>query len=222
MDAQRDRLFRAVDRLPCAISGAGESVRTPCLRSSDVTTASTAYGAADYDVFGRALITALERYSEDVWVPELRGGLGAGAYDAVATKMLRGAEQDPREPAYWPAEVVAHERRGRDVAVFTCVPLYEFTFRPGQYVNLESPHQPRVWRPYSIANAPRPDGSLEFHVRALGGWVSAALVRRLIVGNVVNLGPPMGVMVLDRHSTRDLVCVAGGTGLAPIKALVDG
>jgi NAD(P)H-flavin reductase len=28
-------------------------------------------------------------------------------------------------------------------------------------------------------------------------------------------------MVLDRRSTRDIVCVAGGTGLAPIKALIE-
>jgi NAD(P)H-flavin reductase len=63
---------------------------------------------------------------------------------------------------------------------------------------------------------------MDFHVRATGtGWVSAALVRRLQAGDMIRIGPPMGSMTLDRNSTRDIVCVAGGTGLAPIKALID-
>jgi NAD(P)H-flavin reductase len=79
-----------------------------------------------------------------------------------------------------------------------------------------------MWRTYSFANAPRDDGTLDFHVRAPSdGWVSAALVRRLSVGDMVRLGPPMGMMTLDRRSTRDTVCVAGGTGLAPIKSIVE-
>jgi len=73
-----------------------------------------------------------------------------------------------------------------------------------------------------MANAPSKDGTIEFHVRALGaGWVSSALVRRLKVGDMIRLAAPMGSMTLDRKSTRDVVCVAGGTGLAPIKALVE-
>ena len=61
-----------------------------------------------------------------------------------------------------------------------------------------------------------------FHVRARpGGWVSAALVRRLQVGEFVRIGEPHGTMTLDEQSNRDIVCVAGGTGLAPIKSLVE-
>jgi NAD(P)H-flavin reductase len=38
---------------------------------------------------------------------------------------------------------------------------------------------------------------------------------------VVQLGPPLGDMVLDVATYRDLLCVAGGTGLAPIRALIE-
>src|SRR5207248_9282939 len=38
---------------------------------------------------------------------------------------------------------------------------------------------------------------------------------------MIRLAAPMGSLTLDRKSTRDIVCVAGGTGLAPIKALVE-
>src|SRR4029453_6135803 len=82
--------------------------------------------------------------------------------------------------------------------------------------------QPRLWRTYSPANAPRRDNTIEFHVRAIGaGWVSSALVRRLRVGDMIKLAAPMGSMNLDRRSTRDAVFVAGGTGLAPIKSLLE-
>jgi NAD(P)H-flavin reductase len=58
-------------------------------------------------------------------------------------------------------------------------------------------------------------------VRDRDGWVSAALVRRIQPGDVVRLGPPLGTMAVDTDSTRDIVCVAGGTGLAAMKSLVD-
>ena len=52
-----------------------------------------------------------------------------------------------------------------------------------------------------MANAPRGDNSLEFHVRRVGaGWVSSALVRRLQPGDMIRLAAPMGSMTLDRRS----------------------
>jgi NAD(P)H-flavin reductase len=73
-----------------------------------------------------------------------------------------------------------------------------------------------------MANAPRPDRVLEFHVREAGAaGVSAALVRRLKPGDVLRLGRPAGSLALDPYSRRDLVFVTGGTGLAPAKALID-
>ena len=50
-------------------------------------------------------------------------------------------------------------------------------YLPGQSVAIESPARPRLWRYYSMANAPRPDGLLEFHIRLIdGGAVSMAPV----------------------------------------------
>jgi NAD(P)H-flavin reductase len=72
-----------------------------------------------------------------------------------------------------------------------------------------------------VANAPRKDGLMEFHVRTVGaGWVSGALVRKLRPGDMLRLAAPVGTMTVNRKSTRDIVCVAGGTGLAPVKAIV--
>jgi len=47
---------------------------------------------------------------------------------------------------------------------------------PGQYLSVQTPHWPRLWRRYSVANAPRPDGTLRLLVRAIaGGLGNAAL-----------------------------------------------
>jgi NAD(P)H-flavin reductase/hemoglobin-like flavoprotein len=173
-----------------------------------------------YDVVGGALIEALRAFAGEQWSVEFDQAW-RDAYQVIARKMMAGAEADTNPP-YWHAEVLTHERRSSDIAVFTCRPMQPLDYRAGQYVSIECKYQPRLWRVYSMANAPRKDGRMEFHVRALGaGWVSSALVRRLKVGDMVKLAAPMGSLTLDRKSTRDIVCVAGGTGLAPVKALVE-
>lgn len=175
--------------------------------------------AEHYGIFGEVLLDSLRAFAEN-WCADYDRAWRE-AYAMIAQKMIAAAEADDG-PAFWYATVLTHERRGPDVAVFTCRPLEPFEYRAGQHVSVECAYQPRVWRTYSIANAPNPDGTLEFHVRALsGGLVSGALVRRLRPGDLIRLGPPTGSMTLDLKSTKDIVCVAGGTGLAPIKALVE-
>jgi NAD(P)H-flavin reductase len=96
-------------------------------------------------------------------------------------------------------------------------------YLPGQSVAIESPSRPRLWRYYSMANAPRQDGLLEFHIRLIdGGAVSMALTSRTVAGAELRLGPPVGVLTLSQPvSGRDLLLVAGSTGLAPLKAILD-
>jgi ferredoxin-NADP reductase len=98
-----------------------------------------------------------------------------------------------------------------------------YDYEPGQYASIETPYRPRSWRTYSMATAPSPDGLLEFHVRSISsGWVSGPLVWRAQVGDYLRLGAPMGDMRIDQQSGRDVLCIAGGTGLAPVKAMIDG
>jgi NAD(P)H-flavin reductase len=51
--------------------------------------------------------------------------------------------------------------------------------------------------------------------------VSHALVHRIAAGDPLILGAPSGPMTADLSSSRDILCLAGGTGLAPIKAIVE-
>jgi NAD(P)H-flavin reductase len=107
--------------------------------------------------------------------------------------------------------------------VLTIRPGEPFPYQPGQYLSVQVLRWPRVWRSYSIANAPRADGTLDLHIRAIpGGQVSTTLVQDTSAGDTVLLGPARGSMVVDHSSARDILCVAGGTGFAPIKAIIEG
>lgn len=173
-----------------------------------------------YDVIGSALLETLRTFAGERWSVEYDQAW-RDAYRMITAKMTDGADADTNPP-FWHAEVIEHERRSTDIGVFTCRPSQQLDYRAGQYLSLECHYQPRLWRVYSPANAPRKDNTIEFHVRALGaGWVSSALVRRLKAGDMIRLAAPMGSMTLDRRSTKDVVCVAGGTGLAPVKALIE-
>lgn len=137
--------------------------------------------------------------------------------------MVRAAEEDARSrPAVWDAHIVGHVHRGHGIAEITVRPHQPYPFVAGQYVSIETPWAPRQWRQYSPANAPRPNSELTFHVRAVReGKVSNALVHHARPGDPVRLGPPEGDMVLRPTRQRDLLFVAGGTGLAPIRALIE-
>ncbi|MEV0461296.1 globin domain-containing protein, partial [Catellatospora methionotrophica] len=221
MAGQRDRLLQAlghvvshVDRLDQAapyIEGLGRDHR----RFSVV--------AAHYAQVGQALLATLEHFLGEQWTDDLAASWSA-AYDRVSGTMLRAAEHAARsQPAWWTAEVLEHERRGPNLAVFTVRPNMPLTYRPGQSVSVECPLRPRVWRFLSPANTPRADGTIEFHVRAQpGGELSPALVHQLREGDQVRLGAPVGrQLTLTPGGGRDLLLIAAGTGLAPLRALVE-
>ncbi|GAA0393861.1 globin domain-containing protein [Streptomyces luteireticuli] len=176
---------------------------------------------AHYEAFEAALREALRRTAgsrwtsvmEEAWLRMLRFAVGA---------MVEGAEAALGEPPAWRATVVAHERRRRDLAVLRVRTGEPYPYRAGQYAAVQSPLLPQAWRYYSFACAPRPDGELEFHVRLAGpGGVSEALVERTRVGDTLRLGPASGTMTLDEDLPRDLLLVAGSTGWAPLKALLE-
>jgi NAD(P)H-flavin reductase len=218
MAHQRDRLFSALGDVVARVDDLDALV--PILQELGRDHRKFGTLAGHYPAVGASLLATLEHF-DDEWSPELAKHWSE-AYTLVADVMIAAAEEAAAQPAWWDADVVAHERRTLDVAVLQVRPRMGYDYRAGQSVSLESDLRPRLWRYYSPANAPRPDGLLEFHVKARdGGPVSSALVRRVGVGDVLRLGPPMGQLTLDSDSDRDLLLVAGGLGLAPLKALVD-
>ena len=218
MAHQRDRLFAALGDVVARVDDLDALV--PILQQLGRDHRKFGTVAAHYPAVGGSLLATLEHF-DDAWSPELAKDW-TEAYTLVAEVMVAAADEAAEQPAWWDADVVGHDRRTIDVAVLQIRPRSRYDYTAGQSVSLESDLRPRLWRYYSPANAPRPDGLLELHVKARdGGPVSSALVRRIGVGDVLRLGPPVGHLALNADSDRDLLLVAGGMGLAPMKALVD-
>ncbi|WP_323179154.1 globin domain-containing protein [Streptomyces sp. NBC_00320] len=220
MDAQRGRLLRSLLRIVDLVDDPESLVRFCGHLGRDHRKFGTL--SEHFPAVGECLLASLARYAGPAWTADIAAAW-TKAYGAVAGVMISAAEEDEAvRPAVWPATVVHRVSRGHGIAEITVRPHLPYAYAAGQYVSVETPWWPKQWRYYSPANAPRDDGSLTFHVRAVtGGTVSNALVHRAAVGDVVHLGHPMGDMVLEAAVHTDLLCVAGGTGLAPIRALVE-
>ncbi|MCK6376196.1 MAG: 2Fe-2S iron-sulfur cluster-binding protein [Zoogloea sp.] len=93
---------------------------------------------------------------------------------------------------------------------------------PGQYVTLGNPRADIPPRAYSISNAPRPDGELVLQVaRADGGVTSNWVHDKLTIGESVKLSGAYGTFIGDPGVDTPVLCLAAGTGLAPILALTE-
>ncbi|WP_167747944.1 globin domain-containing protein [Streptomyces pluripotens] len=220
MDAQRDRLLKAL--LTAAEYLDDTSVLVDYLQNLGRGHRKYGTRAEHYPAVGECLIGALTKYAAAVWNPEIEAAW-VRAYTTISQVMIDAAAADElRAPAWWQAEIVTHELRTSDIAIVTVRPNQPYPFLAGQYTSVETPWWPRVWRHYSFASAPRSDGMLTFHVKAVpAGWVSNALVHHARPGDVVRLGPPVGSMTVDHSTDRGLLCLGGGTGIAPIKAMVE-
>ncbi|MFF0066581.1 globin domain-containing protein [Streptomyces sp. NPDC005279] len=220
MDVQRDRLLRALLRIVDLVDHPDHLVQFCSRLGRDHRKFGTLN--AHYGAVGECLLDSLARFAGPAWSPALASAWER-AYTAASRTMMLAADDDARlRPAVWNAQVVGHRQLGHGLAEITVLPAPEYPYIAGQYASVETPWWPKEWRNYSPANAPRPDSTLTFHVRAVpGGRVSNALVHQARPGDLLHLGPPEGHMTLSADSRRDLLCVAGGTGLAPIKALIE-
>lgn len=91
-------------------------------------------------------------------------------------------------------------------------------FVAGQYICVR---YKGTTRPYSVANSPT-DDTIEFCIRRVpGGRLTSDLVETLSVGDTITLRGPYGEFVMEPPSSRDLVFLATGTGVAPFRSMID-
>lgn len=92
-------------------------------------------------------------------------------------------------------------------------------FAAGQYAHVYFQGVPG--RSYSMANAHGNDG-LEFHIRRVPGGITSQHVHGVLkAGDKVTFDFPLGSSYLRQHHSGPILCIAGGSGLAPIKAIVE-
>lgn len=93
-------------------------------------------------------------------------------------------------------------------------------FKPGQYAQLEVPGL-EIQRAYSIASNPDDKTYVELIIRQVPQGKATTFVHKALeVGDKIRLLGPFGHFYLDEHSDRDIVCIAGGSGKAPIRSIL--
>lgn len=121
-----------------------------------------------------------------------------------------------------PARIVSLERLAPDIlrVKFRLPPTSDFSYLPGQYIDVIGPGGVR--RSYSVANAPAIDKQLELHIRSVeGGVMSGYWFDSAKVNDLVRLNGPLGSFFLRPLRGLHLVFLATGTGIAPVKSMLE-
>lgn len=120
-----------------------------------------------------------------------------------------------------PARIVSIERLAPDIAgvVLKTPPASPLRFLPGQYVDVIADG---ARRSYSLANAPRTDGLLELLVKQYpGGHLSGYWFERAKLNDLIRIEGPFGTFFLRDAGPAHILFLATGTGIAPVKALLE-
>jgi len=219
MGPQRDRLLKALvrivtdvddlDKLGAYLAGLGRDHRKFSVQPEH------------FDLVGASLLATLQHFAGDAWTPEV-AGTWAGAYALVAQVMRQALTADDGTPPWWDATVTAKEMPSYDIAIITTRLAQPMEWAPGQSVAAQFEGRPRIWRYLTPANPPRVTRTAEFHLRVIpGGLLSVPLALHAGPGSRLKLGPPVGSLKLDEDSDRDILMVAGSTGLAPMMAMLE-
>lgn len=121
-----------------------------------------------------------------------------------------------------PCRVTEIEKLNHDVIrLYLKLPKSErLQFLAGQYIDLLLREGKK--RSFSLANAPHNDDTLELHIRHYeGGLFSEYAFHELKESTLLRFEGPLGTFFLREDSKRPMIMVAGGTGFAPIKGIIE-
>ena len=125
-------------------------------------------------------------------------------------------------PRTLPCKISTLQRLAPDVVgiQLRLPPSSVFEFLPGQYIDVIGKHGLR--RSYSIANSSLPNNMLELHVRAMqDGEMTRYWFEDAKPEDVLRLHGPLGTFILRACSGMQLFFLATGTGIAPVKAMLE-
>ncbi|MFI5781073.1 globin domain-containing protein [Nocardia sp. NPDC051570] len=216
LDAQRDRLVKAIgytidrleepDKLLPFLAQLGRDHRK--------------YGVKPehYAAVGSSLRTALRAYAgTELWTDEVERAWQEGI-GVIADTMMKAAAQEDTPP-YWTGTVIEQREVLRNLSVVRLRLDQPMQYAAGQYMSVQIPARPRMWRYLSPAIPANPHCEVEFHIRGVsGGWVSPAMIGHTRVGDQWLLGSPLGGLGVPRNTRRKMLMIGCGTGIAPLRA----
>src|SRR5690606_16951092 len=216
MDLQRDRLVNAIayaldqleepDELVPFLSQLGRDHRKYGVRGEH------------YVAVAASLKSAVRQFAgTEMWTDEVDRAWDEGL--RLISDTMLGAAQQESSPAVWTGRVVENRQVLRNLAVVRLRLDQPMEYAAGQYMSVQIPSRPRMWRYLSPAVPANPHGDIEFHIRSImGGWVSPAMVTQTQIGDQWLLGSPLGGLGVARNAKRKMLMVGCGTGIAPLRA----
>ncbi len=138
----------------------------------------------------------------------------------VEVRELRSAQEIPIKTL--PAKVQKLTRAAPDVMLVELrLPASErLQFLAGQYIEILLKDGAR--RAFSLANAPHDDSCLQLHIRLIpGGQFTEHVFNEMKERDLLRINGPHGGFFLREDSDKPMLLIAGGTGFAPIKAIVE-
>ena len=121
-----------------------------------------------------------------------------------------------------PCKISSIEKLTDDILkiVLRLPPNSNFNFNPGQYVNIIKGNQTRS---YSIANSSDHNNQLEFFIKNYeNGLMSEYFFKEAKINDLLRLEGPLGTFFMRDSSVKNIVFMATGTGVAPIKSILEG
>jgi CDP-4-dehydro-6-deoxyglucose reductase len=121
-----------------------------------------------------------------------------------------------------PCRVMKLERLAHDVMLvgLKTPDNNRLKFMPGQYIDFLLRDGRR--RSFSLANAPHDDDLLQLHIRHVpNGFFTDHIFNKMKIKDLMRIEAPLGSFFLRESSKRPLLMIAGGTGFAPIKSIIE-
>ena len=171
-------------------------------------------------VEGQVLLSA-----SDLHQPIVSGQTEILACQTTLTSPCRIELPEPDEIVVHPArvlkgDIVLIQQETHDIKKITVKTNKNLEFSPGQYATLQ--FTPEHIRPYSMAGI-QGDSLLEFYIRLIpGGRVSSYVFETLKAGDQIRVSGPLGTSYLRRKHEGPMLCVCGGSGLAPVLSIIRG
>lgn len=139
----------------------------------------------------------------------------------VALQPTSWKRLDPSARKTFTAKVHSNELAAPDVSVLRMrLPMGKRAkFQAGQYLQMKM--EDGSTRSYSMANPPQESDAVTLHIRHVQGGYFSARVGQLKAGDLLKIELPFGNVALQEDDTRPIVFVAGGTGFAPVKSILD-
>lgn len=121
------------------------------------------------------------------------------------------------------SEITKTEKMSPQIRKITCklIEPNKMKFKAGQYIQIvKDENGEAVLRGYSMANSPEQNDIVELNVMNVEGGIMSPYLHSLEVGTKLTFSGPYGEFFLQENTSRTVVCIAGGVGLAPMKSII--